>query len=267
LPKPDVAYRSLTRSIGNALHRWDMIDDGDHILVALSGGADSITLLWALQDRLSRAPIQYRLTAAFVDPGFENSFSRDLEAYCTESGYSFKWSLTNFGILAHSETNLENPCFLCSRLRRKRLFEMADELGCNKLALGHNKDDIIETFFLNICYAGEVSTMLPVQPMFGGSLTVIRPLAYTDQALIRRFARERKLPVFVNPCPSAAASKRQDVKTLLESLYAGSSKIKGNIFRALHHVKLDYLLSPSNSLQAQKAPEGLHPKEPDWNGK
>jgi tRNA 2-thiocytidine biosynthesis protein TtcA len=223
-----------------------MIADGDHILVGLSGGADSITLLWALQDRLARAPIRYRLTAAFVDPGFENSFARDLEAYCTKRGYSFKLSLTDFGILAHSDSNLENPCFLCARLRRQRLFEMADELGCNKLALGHNKDDIIETFFLNICFAGEISTMLPVQPMFGGAFKIIRPLAYTDQAEIRHFAHQRELPVFANPCPSAANSRRRQVKTLLENLYASNSKIKGNLFRALHHVKVDYLLSASN---------------------
>jgi tRNA 2-thiocytidine biosynthesis protein TtcA len=244
-----------------------MIAEGDHILVGLSGGADSLTLLWALQDRLTRAPVRYRLTAAFVDPGFENSFARDLEAYCTSRGYSFRLSMTDCGTLAHSDTNLENPCFLCARLRRRRLFEMADELGCNKLALGHNKDDLIETFFLNVCFAGEISTMLPVQPMFGGSFEVIRPLAYTDQAVIREFAHQRKLPVFVNPCPSAATSRRQHVKTLLENLYAGNSKIKGNIFRALHHVKVDYLLSASNQTQPRKGRVGPCAKEPDRNGR
>lgn len=231
-----------------------MIADGDHILVGVSGGADSLTLLWVLHERLKRAPIRYRLTTVFVDPGFDNSFAGELERYCGNAGYAFKLVSTDFGILAHSDANHENPCFLCSRLRRKRLFETADELGCNKLALGHNKDDIIETLFLNMCYAGEISTMLPVQPMFGGSFQVIRPLAYTDQGRIRKFAHQRKLPVFENPCPSAGTSRRQHIKTTLEKLYASNSKIKGNIFRALHHVKLDYLLTSPKRSDSQKKP-------------
>ena len=88
---------------------------------------------------------------------------------------------TDFGVVAHSPENRENPCFLCSRLRRKRLFEIADELNCTKLALGHHKDDIIETLFMNMCYAGEISTMKPSQSFFEGKFTVIRPLAYADE--------------------------------------------------------------------------------------
>ena len=223
-----------------------MIADGDHILVGVSGGADSLTLQWALHERLNRVPIQYRLTSVFVDPGFDNSFAGELALYCRNAGYPFELVNTDYGVVAHSATNRENPCFLCARLRRRRLFEIADELGCNKLALGHNKDDIIETLFLNMCYAGEISTMLPVQPMFGGAFKVIRPLAYTDQEMIREFAQKENLPVYENPCPSAKTSRRQHIKTMLENLYASNSKIKGNIFRALHQVKLDYLLSPSD---------------------
>ncbi len=118
---------------------------------------------------------------------------------------------------------------------------MAAQLGCNKLALGHNKDDLIETLFLNICYAGEISTMLPLQPMFGGTFEVIRPLAYTDEGLILRYARQEKLHVYQNPCPSAHSSRRHFLKQTLETLYASNPKIKGNIFRALHKVKPDYL--------------------------
>ena len=223
-----------------------MIADGDHILVGISGGADSLTLQWVLHERLKRAPIQYRLTSVFIDPGFENSFAGELASYCRRSGYPFKLVKTDFGVVAHSEANRENPCFLCARLRRKRLFEMADALGCNKRALGHNKDDIIETLFLNMCYAGEIGTMLPAQPMFGGAFEVIRPLGYSDQGVIREFAQQVSLPIYENPCPSAKTSRRQHIKSMLEKLYASNSKIKGNIFRALHHVKLDYLLSPSD---------------------
>jgi tRNA 2-thiocytidine biosynthesis protein TtcA len=115
-------------------------------------------------------------------------------------------------------------------------------LGCHKLALGHNKDDVIETLFLNICYAGEISTMLPSQTLFQQKLTLIRPLAFADQDLIRSFARDQRFPDFKNPCPTAKTSKRQEVKSLLQQLYRSNEKIKGNIFRSMSHVKLEYLL-------------------------
>lgn len=219
-----------------------MLQDGDRILVGISGGADSLTMMWMMAERLPRIPIDFELFPVHIDPGFEGGFSESLKTYSVHSGFSLRVEHTDYGILGHSTVNRENPCFLCSRLRRKRLFEIAAELGCNKLALGHNKDDIIETFFLNICYAGEISTMVPSQTFFKGRFTVIRPLAYADENLIRAFAGEQRFPEFVNPCPSANHSKRQEIKTVLRQLYRGNKKIKGNIFRAMSHVKLDYLL-------------------------
>jgi tRNA 2-thiocytidine biosynthesis protein TtcA len=211
-------------------------------LVGLSGGKDSLALLWILQERRARIPIDYELFAVHIDPGFEKSYSESLKNYCKQIGFTLRVERTDYGLLAHSAQNRENPCFLCSRLRRKRLFEIADELECNKLALGHNKDDIIETLFLNICYAGEISTMLPCQPFFQNRFTLIRPLAFADEDVIRRFAKEQRFPEFVNPCPTASVSKRQEVKTMLKQLYQTNRKIKGNIFNAMSHVKTEYLL-------------------------
>ena len=138
--------------MGKALHRYHMISDGDRIVVGVSGGADSLTLMWMLSERQARIPITYELFAVYIDPGFEGSFAEELKTYCDQLGFSLRVEYTDYGVLGHSDINRENPCFLCSRLRRKRLFEIADELGCSKLALGHNKDDVIETFFLNICF-------------------------------------------------------------------------------------------------------------------
>ena len=178
------SYKALKRSVGKAVHHYDMIADGDRLAVGLSGGADSLTMMWFLKDRLIRVPIRYEVFAVYIDPGFEDGFSDTLVRYCEEMGYSLRVEQTDYGPLSHSDVNRENPCFLCSRLRRKRLFEVADELGCRKLALGHNKDDIIETLFLNMCYAGEISTMQPLQPLFQGEFTVIRPLAFSDEEMI-----------------------------------------------------------------------------------
>lgn len=235
-------YKALNRFAGKALHQYDMISDGDRIVVGLSGGKDSLTMMWILKERLARIPVNYDLFAVYIDPGFKEGFSWTLEKYCEESGYKLRVEHTDYGIVGHSEKNRENPCFLCSRLRRKRLFEIAEELGCNKLALGHNKDDIIETLFLNICYAGEISTMIPSQTFFKGRFTVIRPLAFVDEDLIRRFAKEQNFPGFINPCPSAGTSKRHEIKTLLNQLYRSNGKIKGNIFRAMSNVNNEYLL-------------------------
>lgn len=235
-------YKRLNRTVGRAIHHYDMISDGDRIAVGLSGGMDSLFLMWTLTERLRRIPIQYELVAVHLDPGFEGGFSDQLASYCREQGYTLRIEYTDHGLQGHSAENRENPCFLCSRLRRKRLFEITGELECNTLALGHNRDDIIETLFLNMCYAGEISTMSPRQTFFNGEVVVIRPLAFTDEEQIRRFCREEGFPHFINPCPSATTSKRQEIKGILQQLYRGNNKVKGNIFRSLSRLKPDYLL-------------------------
>lgn len=219
-----------------------MIEDGDRIALGLSGGKDSLTLLWALAERQKRVPVHYDLFPIYVDPGFPGGFADGLTETCRQLGFHLTVDPTDHGIVAHSAENRENPCFLCSRLRRKRLFEIADRLGCTKLALGHNKDDIIETLFLNICYAGEISTMVPRQELFNGRFTLIRPLAMVDENSIRRFAKAQAFPLYTNPCPSAGTTKRSEIKAMLDGLYRTNRKIKGNIYRAMSHVKMDYLL-------------------------
>lgn len=236
------AYRALRRDMGRALHDFGMIRDGDRILVGISGGADSMTLMALLADRLSRIPIRYTLTGVFVDPGFQPSHAPELATFCRERGWRLEVIATEDGPYSHGGENLENPCFLCARLRRKRLFELADQMGCARIALGHNKDDLIETLFINLCYAGGLRTMSPVQPFFDGKFTVIRPLAYADAGTIRRFARRQGFPDFPNPCPSAATSRRDQIGGLLRTLYGSSAKIKGNIFHAMRKAGL---LSPS----------------------
>lgn len=243
--------KAMVRAVGQAIHRYDMIADGDRIAVGLSGGKDSLTLISILHERLCRIPIHYSLRAIYIDLGFEGRPARLIEDYCKKMGYSLRVEYTDYGRRGHSEENRENPCFLCARLRRKRLFELAHELGCNKLALGHNMDDIIETLFLNMCYSGEISTMVPCQPFFKGKLTVIRPLAHADEQTINQFAQDHKFPDFPNPCPTARTSKRHEIKKMLNRLYRTNKKIKGNIFRSMSHVKPDYLLEPKSHCKSE----------------
>lgn len=242
MPRYSYLYKGLNQALGKAVHEYGMIADGDRILVGLSGGKDSWALLWFLLERRKRAPVNYSVFPVYIDPGFEGGPARTIAEYTRRLGCMVRIEQTDYGLISHSEKNRENPCFLCARLRRKRLFEIAAEMGCNKLALGHNKDDLIETLFINVFYAGEMSTMMPYQPFFGGKLTVIRPLAYADEGALIRFAAERGWPVVENPCPSAGNTKRADIKTMLQRFYQTNRKIKGNIFRAMRHVKPEYLL-------------------------
>lgn len=219
-----------------------MISDNDRIAIGLSGGKDSLTLIWLLNERLRRVPIDYKLFAIYIDPGFNGGFAEPLSRYCKEQGYDLRVDYTDHGVVAHSEKNRENPCFLCAKLRRKRIFEIAHELNCNKVALAHNKDDLIETLLLNMCYAGEIATMKPSQSYFRGEFNLIRPLCFANENSIRKFASQQKFPVFENPCPTAGISKRKEIKDLLEKLYASNRKIKGNIFRSMQRISQDYLL-------------------------
>jgi len=228
--------------MGKAIHTHKMIRDGDHVMVAVSGGKDSVALLWLLSERIKRIPIEYRITAVHVDPGFGANSAGQMESFFLGNGFEHRVIKSDIGPKAHGPENRENPCFLCSRLRRKLLFELAAEIGCNRIAFGHHKDDLIETFFLNVFYGASISTMLPVQEFFEGEFTVIRPLYLVDEGMVRRYAQTMGWDEIKLGCPTAGSSKREEIKDMLKHFYRSNKKIKGNIFHALKNVNPDYLL-------------------------
>lgn len=234
-------HKEMRRLMGKAIHEYGMTGQDDHILVSVSGGKDSMSLLWLLRERLKRLPIDYEITAVHVDPGFGADNGQKMKSFFEEQGFRYRILSGDFGPKAHSEENLENPCFLCSMNRRKMVFELAAELKCNKIALGHNKDDMIETLFLNIFYGGSISTMIPVQDFFKGALTVIRPLFMLDEQMVARYAKEMNFPEIKMGCPTDGASKREGIKKILKDLYRTNRKIKGNVFHAIRNVKAEYL--------------------------
>jgi len=236
------AGKELRRLMGKAIHNHRMIRDGNHIMVGVSGGKDSLTLLWLLRERIKRIPIEYKITAVHVDPGFGVDSAAQMKSFFSDHGFEYRVIKTDIGPRAHGPGNRENPCFLCSRMRRRLFFELADEIGCNLIALGHHKDDLIETFFLNVFYGASLSTMLPVQELFGGKLRLIRPLYMVDEGLIRRYTQSQDWPKIDLGCPTKGFSKREDIKIMLKQFYRSNKKIKGNIFHALQNVKPEYLL-------------------------
>ncbi len=229
--------------MGKAIHHYGLIQEADRILVGVSGGKDSLSLLYLLHERSRRVPIQYEVLPVYIDLGFDSGRAEILKNFFETKGLPYHIELTDIGAKANSAENRENPCFLCSWERRKCLFRLAHRFKCNKIALGHHQDDIIETFLLNIFYSAEISTMLPLQTLFEGKITLIRPFALLEEKKIERFARETGLPFGPSGCPSSGKTKRKEVKDLIKALEKKNRKIKGNIFRSLSNIKLDYLLS------------------------
>jgi tRNA 2-thiocytidine biosynthesis protein TtcA len=234
----------MKKWLEKAIMDYEMIQEGDKVLIAVSGGLDSFALLDLLNSPMVFVP-SFSLLAVNIDLGFDVQYCgyHILKAYLEEKKYAYVMGKTDIGPLSHSDYNRKNPCFLCSNLRRKRIFEIADETGCNKIAFAHHKDDIIETLLINMFYAREISTMVPNQTIFGGKLHIIRPLAYIAEELVKRYAKEQKFPFIENPCPTSKISKRNYIKNLLCELEKDNRKIRDNIYKAMHHVKLDYLLS------------------------
>ena len=163
-------------------------------------------------------------------PGLRIGLFKSAQGFFETHRFDYRIIKSDIGPKAHSPENRENPCFLCSRLRRKIIFETAGELGCRKIAFGHHKDDLIETFFLNLFYGASISTMLPVQELFGGRIAVIRPLYMVDEDVISRYAGSMEWPKISLNCPTAGSSKRNEIKQMLLQFYRANRKTKATSF-------------------------------------
>lgn len=230
------------------MHTYHMLSDGDRILVAVSGGIDSMVLAWVLDFWRSKAPISYEMTAVHIDmdPGEEGPGPAALAVRDNLLNYNISLEIlpTRWrpDISAAEDGSRKDVCYTCSRNRRKQLFDYAGGRSFNRIALGHHQDDIIETFFLNICYAGNISTMVPKQDLFGGRLALIRPLSYLDKTDIRTVAERLGVTPVRTSCLLSEQTRRLDVRRILENLYREIPESKKCIFAALANVRSEYLL-------------------------
>lgn len=231
----------INSRIGEAIEAYDLIQDGDRILAAVSGGKDSMTLLAMMKERLKWIPVKYDLVACHVRTDFHcgncthtKTLTEQFEKFGVE--YAFK------DVKVLDEKGGTN-CFWCSWNKRKALFETAEELKCNKIAFGHHKDDIVETILMNMIFKGEIAAMNPKQEMFGGKMTIIRPLCLIEEKYIRAYAKESGLSDKLCRCPFGATSKRKFMKDLVAGLEkeAGDQNIKTNIFNSVSRIKSQYL--------------------------
>lgn len=228
----------ISKRVGKAIMDYQMLSDGDKIAVAVSGGKDSLTLLQVLNDRRSFVPIKYELLAVHIDMGYPCHHPKILAEYF--SGQGINYHIEKIDILK-GKSRRDISCFWCSWNRRKALFEVADRFGCRKVALGHHHDDIVETMLLNLFFHGEISAMSPKQELFGGKITIIRPLCYTEEKMIVKFAKGAGFPQHKCACPNSITSKRTKITDILTELEKFCPEVKKNIFRSSKRIKKEYL--------------------------
>jgi tRNA(Ile)-lysidine synthase TilS/MesJ len=216
-----------------AVDEYDMIQEGDHIAVGISGGKDSLTLLHALHGLQRFYPKSFELSAITVDLGFEDFDLSPVVSLCKELGVPYKVVPSDIYHILFDVRKESNPCSLCAKMRKGALNEAVKEMGCNKIAYAHHKDDIIETMLLSLLFEGRFHSFSPKTYLDRMDLTVIRPIMFVDEADVIGFKNKYQLPVVKSKCPVDGYTKRQYAKELVKSLNAEHPGARERMFHAI----------------------------------
>ena len=227
------AMQTILSHMRKAIEEYDMIEEGDKIAVALSGGKDSITLLAALKAMQRFYPKKYDMIAISIHPGFEFFNTDILQSVCKKYDVPLFIEESHIKEIVFDIRQEKNPCSLCANLRRGILNSTAIRENCNKIALGHNEDDVLETFLLNLFYTGTIHTFSPMSYMDRSKMTLIRPLIYTSEKETRRFIRKNELEIMPKACPMDGHSKREDMKDLIQELKPDIPHVRANLYGAI----------------------------------
>ncbi len=244
----------LSKKISEAVLRYGMIEEGDKILVAVSGGKDSMSLTYNLMKMKNTGfPINFDFTCIHIKTDFCNCGKKTrMEKFLEAWGVDYE--IKQVPVIARLKPGRKMNCYWCSTQRRMELIKSAEEKGCNKIALGHHMDDILETFFMNMSYKGELSTMLPVLEYDNYPFTVIRPLALVKEQDVIRFATKNRLNKLVCTCPYGRESKRKDMRAVINDMAEGDESIRDNLFKALENPVERYMMGAMNAA-VEPAPE------------
>jgi len=236
--------KKIWRKFIKGISDFNLIEDGDIIAVGVSGGKDSLLMCKLLQELAKDRSKKFELKFISMNPGFGSMDIEQLKINLDELEIPCEIFDADVWEVAFKE-DPENPCFLCAKMRRGILYKKIEELGCNKLALGHHFDDVIETTMINMFYAGTVKTMLPKVKSTSGKLSVIRPMVYIHEEEIRNFTKKNGIKPMSCGCPvedEKTDSKRAELKQLLDNLAKTNPNIKQSIFNSMKNINLDYVL-------------------------
>lgn len=233
--------QQMLSPLRRAIEDFKMIEENDRIAVGLSGGKDSVTLLTLLAKLRIFYPKKFSVVAIRIDMGLncDQEEVTAMENYCRDLDVEYVVEKTDIGAILFDIRKESNPCSLCSKMRRGALNTVAARLGCNKLALGHHADDLVETFFLSMIYEGRFSTFEPVTYLTRTGMTVIRPMIYIEEKDVAAFSKDK--PIIHNPCPADKHTKRQYVKELIASIKKDVPFAKDRMLSAIYHPERNHL--------------------------
>lgn len=226
-----------------AIEEYKMVEEGDKIAICLSGGKDSITMLHAFKALQRFYPKNFEIIAISIDPGFQFFDTTFLQKICNDLDIPLFIEKSHAKEIVFDIRKEKNPCSLCANLRRGIINSVAIREGCNKIALGHNQDDVLETFLLNLFYTGSIGTFSPISYMDRSKITLIRPLIYTPEKDTKRFIKKNNLPVIPKTCPMDGTSKREAMKQLIFSLSKNIPMIRANLFGAIQRNLEDWKIN------------------------
>lgn len=221
--------------VRKAVDDYNMIEENDKIAVGISGGKDSLTLLYALHGLKRFYPQHFELHAVTVDLGFENLNLDEISKLCAELEIPYHIIKTDIGKIIFEDRKESNPCSLCAKMRKGALNDAIKKLGCNKVAYAHHKDDVVDTMMMSLIYEGRFHTFRPVTYLDRMQLTVIRPLIYMKEADVIGFVNKYKLPVVKSPCPADRHTKREYAKTLIQSINLEAPGVRERMFTAIQN--------------------------------
>lgn len=221
--------------VRRAVDDYHMIEDGDHIAVGISGGKDSLTLLYGLNGLMRFYPEHFTIHAVTVDLGFQNLNLEKIKSLCQELKIDYTIVKTDIADIIFNQRKETNPCSLCAKMRKGALNEAIKKAGCNKVAYAHHKDDVVETMLMSLVFEGRIHTFNPVTYLDRMDLTVIRPLIYMNEADVVGFVNKFQIPVVKSPCPADGNTRREYIKNVLKNLNQDTPGVKARMFTAIQN--------------------------------
>lgn len=231
--------RKLLSYMRRAIDDYNMIEEGDRIAVGVSGGKDSVALMMAMNALKIFYPKKFELIGITLDMGFEGFNTEPLKEIAEKNNIEYHVFKTDIKEIVFDIRKETNPCSLCSKMRRGALNEFAKKMGCNKVALGHHFDDVVETFFLCLLYEGRIGSFSPVTHLDRIDIHQIRPFVYAPEKEIKSAAKRLELPIVKNPCPADGTTKRQEVKDLIHTIDKTNRGVKERVFGAMVRGDID----------------------------